>query len=137
MTNSGHSNEEPGATSEGDEQWNKASGNMHSATIHDASSSSIGVRIFAIVLLLLALPLLLLVGSCGAIGSASSKIFGPISLAISVGLAFISFKGVRALWRGDWSGVFWVLGLVLLALVSGMSAIWIGKHWAQPLFLHN
>ncbi len=94
-----------------------------------------GVRAFAIVLLLLTMPVLLFFGGCGVVVAAhgAAAFMAPVMLAIFAGLALVSYKGVQAFWRGDWSGAGWALALMILALASVSLCIWVSTWWNKPL----
>lgn len=131
MTDPENRPETPEETEELKRRWAKALEEMPTGATGDGGSPSFGGRAFAVVLLLFVAPLLLFLGSCGVM--ASTTIIGPIMLGIFAATAFVSYKGVQTLWRGDWSGGGWVLALILLALIS--AAIYIGA--SQPLGWHN
>ena len=81
-------------------------------------------RLFAIVLLIAAAPVLLFSGYCGLMTMASP--LGLIGLGIFGAVAFVTYKGVGTLWRLHESpdGTGWIIVLVLLLLFMGALALW-------------
>ena len=130
MTDSDHSKETPEDTEELKRRWAKVLEDMPVGSGGDGGSPSLGGRVFAVILLLLVAPSLLFLGRCGA--SDLATIFGPVTLGMFLAIAFVSYKGTLSLWRGDSSGMGWVLAMVLLALISGAIYL-LGK---QPLHLN-
>lgn len=102
-------------------------------------SSNLARRAFAMVLLLLATPMLLFFGGGGVLAFTTlfPTNFGPIMLGIFAALSVVSYKGVKNLWRGDGSGIGWILAMVFLAFVSCIISIWIFTWWDKPLPLHT
>ena len=95
--------------------------------------SNIGGRLFAILLLIVVTPFLLFAGYCGL--AASMTVIGPILLLVFGVGAFITYKGVQALWRpyDPAAGIGWAIAFVLFAIAVGCLYGWAN----QPLGWYN
>jgi len=99
----------------------------------ESGRASIAARLFAILLLIVVTPFLLFAGYCGLV--ASVTVIGPIILVVFGVGAFITYKGVQALWRpyDPAAGVGWAIAFVLFAIVVGCLYVWAN----QPLGWYN
>jgi hypothetical protein len=81
-------------------------------------------RFFAIVLLLVMAPVLLLTGYCGLLSAAT--LMAPLGIGIFAAVAYVTYKGVRTLWslHDAPEGTGWIFVLVLIALVMGTIVLW-------------
>lgn len=95
----------------------------------NSASPSVGLRVFAVVLVLVVSPGLLLLGAFTAAFGAGT--ITAIALGLFAFLATICWQGAGALWRGELS--LWTFALVLVALLS----IVVYASASQPLGWHN
>ena len=100
--------------------------------IDESERPRYGARLFAILLLIVVTPFLLFAGYCGI--AASVTLIGPILLVVFGIGAFITYKGVQALWMAHdpSAGIGWAIAFVVFAIATVFLYLWL-----DPLGWHN